>query len=260
MTHAASPTGFTARERTCPSCGTTATTPFERCRACGTRFDAPPPQAGRGLRRAVVAVAALALVVRAVGIVIALQSKAARQERERARTATLAARERIRLIRVQAPHRGGAPRLRPPAGASRAQLLAARRALVVAVQDAITRDARRRVAAGELEGPIRRTECGPILRAPDAVPDDRRLDHPVGRFDCLAQRRSVVAATGKQVASFGYPFVTALDFERFTWTFCRNTPPPGEGGVALARVRLDRACLAATGRTLGTGYVDEDER
>src|SRR4051812_49696989 len=92
MTHAASPppqssAGFAARERTCPSCGTTATTPFERCPACGTRFDAPPPQAGRGLRRAVVAGAALALAVSAGCLILPLQSQAAPPERPPARTA-----------------------------------------------------------------------------------------------------------------------------------------------------------------------------
>jgi hypothetical protein len=35
--------------------------------------------------------------------------------------------------------------------------------------------------------------------------------------------------------------------------WCRNTSAQGERGVALALVRLDRACLAAKGRALGTG-------
>ena len=54
----------------------------------------------------------------------------------------------------------------------------------------------------------------------------------------------------------GYPFVAALDFRRFTYVWCRNTPPQSERGQALAFVRLDRACLAAKGKALGTGYVD----
>ncbi|HSD81940.1 MAG TPA: hypothetical protein VLB47_14825 [Solirubrobacteraceae bacterium] len=99
----------------------------------------------------------------------------------------------------------------------------------------------------------------PILRAPDAVPDDRILSRAIGRYDCVAVRRDVGGTTGT-VAKLGYAYVTALDFRRFTWTFCRNTPPQGERGQALAQVRLERACLAARGRALGTGYVDTDER
>jgi hypothetical protein len=61
---------------------------------------------------------------------------------------------------------------------------------------------------------------------------------------------------GTVVGRLGHPFVAALDFRHFTFVWCRNTPPPSEGGKALAHVRLERACLAAKGRALGTGYVD----
>jgi hypothetical protein len=122
------------------------------------------------------------------------------------------------------------------------------------VERRITRDARARAAAGELEGPIAATECGPLLRARDAVPDDRRLDRPIGRYDCLAAKGDTRPEAS--AGSFGYPFVAALDFRRFTYVWCRNTPAQGEAGRALAHVRLERACLAARGRALGTGYVD----
>jgi hypothetical protein len=255
----ARPGGLTARERTCAACGATSTTFFERCPACGVRYDAPA--AGHARRRVILAaiMGGVVLAVAIAGIVLALRSKADRLARDRVASARVVAAERARLRRLQAPHRGGAPALAPPARASVAQRLAARRALVVAVQDAITADARRRVGTRELEGPILRTECGPILRAPDAVPDDRVLSRAIGRYDCIAVHRSVGGTTGT-VANLGYPYVTALDFRRFTWTFCRNTPPQGERGQALAQVRLDRACLAARGRALGTGYVDTGER
>jgi hypothetical protein len=50
--------------------------------------------------------------------------------------------------------------------------------------------------------------------------------------------------------------VAALDFKRYTYVWCRNTPAQGERGESLAFVRLERACLAAKGKALGTGYVD----
>ena len=109
--------------------------------------------------------------------------------------------------------------------------------------------------AGELRGPIPSTRCGPFLRAPDAVPDDRVLSKPIGRYDCVA----VKGAAGRSESTagrLGYPFVAALDFRRFTYVWCRNTPPQSEAGSALAFVRLDRACLAAKGPPVGTGYAD----
>jgi len=69
-------------------------------------------------------------------------------------------------------------------------------------------------------------------------------------------RNDIKGDSGSSVGSIGYPFVAALDFRRFTYVWCRNTPPQSERGESLAFVRLDRACLAAKGRALGTGYVD----
>jgi hypothetical protein len=196
----------------------------------------------------VIAVAAIALVLNAV--------VSNRNERERKASAKAAAAERVRLKRLQAPHRGSAAQLAPPAGASDLDRLNAREALVRAAEASITRDAQARDRAGELKGPISRTECGPLLKAKDAVPDDRILRKAIGRYDCVAIKRSVTGEAGQSVGRLGFPFVAALDFEKFTYTWCRNTPGQGERGEALAFVRLDRACLAAKGRALGTGYVD----
>src|SRR3954447_24632718 len=154
------------------------------------------------------------------------------------------------------PATRGAHRRPPPRDAGRAQLLAARAALLHRVEATIARDARARARRGEISGPIRGSQCGPYLRAPDAVPDDRVLSKTIGRYDCVAVRDSIKGAAGTSVGSVGYPFVAALDFRRFTYVWCRNTPPPSERGEALAFVRLDRTCLASKGRALGTGYVD----
>jgi hypothetical protein len=128
---------------------------------------------------------------------------------------------------------------------------------LVAAQDAITTDARGRVQSGELRGTILRTECGPFLRAREAVPDDRVLSKPIGRYDCVAVQSEAIRA-GKSVATVGYAFVAALDFRRFTYVTCRNSPAQGEAGKPLAFVRLDRACVATTTRAIGSGYVDPD--
>jgi hypothetical protein len=196
------------------------------------------------------------LILLAAIIAVVLHAKSERDARQRAADARAVAAERVRLKRLQAPHRGAAPDLRPSSSADRAELLAARAALVRRVEATITSDARARARTGEIAGPIRDSQCGPFLRAPDAVPDDRVLAKAIGRYDCVAVQGSITGNGGASVGSIGYPFVAALDFRRFTYVWCRNTPPPSERGQALAFVRLDRACLAAKGKALGTGYVD----
>ena len=241
--------------RTCPACGRDARTRDERCPHCGASFFARPPRLGG---RARWLLAALALVALAAGVAVVLQAQEDREGRQAAERSAAIRAEARRLRQVQAPHRGAARDLRVPAGATRAQRLAARRALVAAAERSITRDARARAAAGELEGPVSGTVCGPILRDPDAVPDDRVLSKAIGRYDCVAVKGegSVRNQRGTTVGRLGHPFVAALNFRRFTYVWCRNTPPPSERGEALAQVRLERACLAAKGRALGTGYVD----
>ena len=243
--------------RTCPHCGLTEDTTRERCTRCGRSVLVRAPRL-QGRRRTVVlrGGGALVLVLVAVVVAIVLNAKSDRDARQRAADARAVAAERVRLTKLQAPHRGAAPELRPAADATDAERLAARAALVKAVEGVITRDAQGRVRAGEIDGPIRASQCGPFLRAPDAIPDDRVLSKPIGRYDCVAVRDDIKGDSGASVGSIGYPFVAALDFRRFTYVWCRNTPAQSERGQALAFVRLDRACLAAKGKALGTGYVD----
>jgi hypothetical protein len=211
-------------------------------------------------RRWLVAGAAAVLLLSLVGVVglVALGDRDDRETRQKAEQTRRIEALKVRLKRVQAPHRGSAPKLKPPAGATDAQLLAARRALVVAVEDRITADARARERTGELDGPIKDTVCGPILKSKQAIPDDRVLTKPIGRYDCVAIKKHVTTADATKVAELGFAFVAALDFKTYTYTWCRNNPAQGEAGKALVFVRLERACLAATGEALGTGYVAKD--
>jgi hypothetical protein len=243
--------------RTCPHCGFEENSTRERCARCGRSVLVRPPRL-RGRRRTYAIWGGAAVLVVAVAVIALVLNGVVsdRNKRENAAAKKSVAAEKARLRRIQAPHRGSATQLRPAAGASDQTILAARAALVRDVEAKITTDAQARDRAGELQGPIARTECGPLLKAKDAVPDDRVLDKPIGRYDCVAVKRSVTGEAGQSVGRLGYAFVAALDFEKFTYVWCRNTPAQGERGVALAFVRLDRACLAAKGRALGTGYVD----
>jgi len=245
--------------RICPTCGQEGRTRFERCPHCNGSYFATPPDVRR--RRRIIGGAAGAVVAAALAAfaVLAFGDRTDREARQKAETAQRVAALRARIARYQAPHHGAARSLRPPAGAGAARRLAARASLVRAVEVRITADARGRERTGELDGPILGTECGPILKSKTAIPDDRVLTKHIGRYDCVAIKKHVEGIGGENVAELGHAFVAALNFDTYTYTWCRNTPAQGEAGVALVFVRLDRACLAATGQALGTGYVASDD-
>jgi hypothetical protein len=244
--------------RTCPHCGREGRTRYERCPHCQRSYYTRSRAQLR--KRWLVAGAALLLLLALGGVAgaLALNDADDRQARQKADQTRRIAALTAKLKRVQAPQRGAARSLKPPADATDAQRLRARRALVVAVEDRITADARARVRTGELDGPIGDTVCGPILKSKQAIPDDRVLKKPIGRYDCVAIKKHVTNADDTKVAELGFAFVAALNFDTYTYTWCRNNPAQGEAGKALVFVRLDRACLAATGAALGTGYVAPD--
>ncbi|HWH95507.1 MAG TPA: hypothetical protein VNT03_16730 [Baekduia sp.] len=241
--------------RTCPRCGREGRTRYERCPHCQASYYGLSPTQKRRRRMTIAGVLVVLTALGAVGTVLALGDRTDREARQKERQTVLVERLRARLERIQAPHHGAAPGLKPPADGTDAELRAARKALVTTVEHRITADAQARAKAGELDGPIMSTVCGPILKSKTAIPDDRVLTKHIGRYDCVAIKHHVLAQQGEKVAELGHAFVAALNFDTYTYTWCRNTPAQGEAGKALVFVRLERACLAATGKALGTGYV-----
>lgn len=255
---ARAPTGPPTRE--CANCGATNATYRAFCPACGKRYDRRLPWLHDRMRwvlagvAVVVAATAAALIL--PGVFESKREGDAERARERAQTV---AAERQRLIREQRPHRGSATELRPSAGASDSETLAARRGLMRTVEAAILADARGRAKSGALKGPVARTECGPLDRSVKAR-DENDLSLRIGRFDCTAVTSDIVR-DGEKVGTLGHPFVATVDFKRFTYVWCKDNKAPGEGGKALVHVPLDRACLGAEGaERVGSGYAKPDDR
>ena len=68
-----------------------------------------------------------------------------------------------------------------------------------------------------------------------------------GVYDCLVFVRSVPATETNIGGQVGYPFRAVLDFERFSVTWCKTNPVPGERVVPDPRtvLELPKPCRAA---------------
>jgi hypothetical protein len=154
------------------------------------------------------------------------ESKDRRAAAERERRAELTA-ERVQ--RIEAEQR---PRFRRGAPAGRD--VAARSALVAALPATIQADARARVAAGDLEGPIRSVECEPYPRSADGGGAHLDPSQPTGRYSCLAVTREVPRTETNEGALIGHPYRAMIDFDTGRYAFCKVSGRPGEGSIGRA--------------------------
>jgi hypothetical protein len=243
--------------RTCPSCGAVHATLLPVCPSCDKRYDRRFARVSDRQRWALGGLALVAVIVAGVlifpGVFAAKRDNDARVARE---FAARVAAEKARMTREQRPMRGRPKGLHAPrAGAGPAEQLAARRRLVVAMEGAILSDAQARVASGELDGPVKRVSCGPLIKNPGMHTEDEDLARTRGRYDCVAVKREVVNG-GKVVGLLGHPFVGTADFKRFTYVWCKDNKVPGERGKPLAKVPIPAVCIGAEGRPrIGDGYL-----
>jgi hypothetical protein len=243
--------------RICPSCGAEHVTQRAFCPSCGKRYDRRFARVSDTQRWILAGLALAAVAVTLVlvlpGVFDAKRENDAQVAREHA--ARVAA-EKKRLTREQRPRRGRPAGLRAPGrNASDGAQLAARRRLIAALEGAILADAQGRVRSGELDGPVTRVKCSPLIRNPAGVGEEEDLRNRQGRYDCVAVKRDVVK-DGKVVGLFGHPFVGTADFERFTYVWCKDNKVPGERGKPLAKVPIPAVCIGAEGRPrVGDGYL-----
>ena len=161
-------------------------------------------------------IAVLAVLTVTLGIPAVKDDNRATSEREQAAAeARLKARLR-RLNLEQRAHR---------ATAEPAATVAERRALVGRLELEVLADARARVRARDLDGPIRRVDCLPGRRsgAGGVIPEDV-LSRTRSGYDCTAVTSDIPGTTG----SIGHPFKAVIDFATGALVWCKVNPPPGE--------------------------------
>jgi type II secretory pathway pseudopilin PulG len=187
-------------------------------------------------------VLAVLAVLTAAGLIIPHWRDSAAEQRaaERAAQAKLQAAEIARVRRLQKPRFATGPQRRPGE-----TVLAHRARLVEAGAALITADARRHMAAGDFSGPVAGTECVPY-----PTNDTRRAEEldpsiPRNSYECLAYERhfELSALDGKaRTGVIGQRYWLVIDYAPAKLAYCLLVPPPGEGGKALAFVRVSRAC------------------
>jgi hypothetical protein len=101
------------------------------------------------------------------------------------------------------------------------------------VEAAITRDAHARVATGELETRVQRTDCKPVGH--DAA--QRVL------LSCTAVTSDVPETESSRGVLIGYPYRAAVAPETGRYALCKTSGRPGEGSYTRrVEIPLPRAC------------------
>jgi type II secretory pathway pseudopilin PulG len=141
---------------------------------------------------------------------------------ERARQALAADNaERARLRADQNVHR-----VAIPAGAQ----------AVTVLQNAISADARARVRAKTITGPVQSTSCTPAGSSATQFPASRV-------YKCFVETASSIQGEGKDVLGSGYPFVATIYTEQHSAAWCKENPHADEkGSRGDVRVKLSPVC------------------
>jgi hypothetical protein len=176
--------------------------------------------------------AALVLAALAAWLVPRIeQSKRATSRAERRSAAALDARERTRLAADQQLHRGRVTGV-PGKGGTGARSL-----LVAELEHSITLDARRRVSAGTLKGPILKTSCRPYMRAPSAA-------SAPGEYECTAVTAEIPRGARNVAGQGGYPFWARVNLRASAYVWCKINPRPSERAIGseIVVVALPAQC------------------
>lgn len=169
-------------------------------------------------------------------------SKQSTAEREKEELAKQQAAERRRTIHDQRATLGSAP---PPSGGLSTEAeLRDRQDLLDTVEQRITADARKRAASGELQGRAKRTDCVPAPSSVERLGAEQVISRRRDAYDCLVVTSEIAPTKTNKGGSLGYPFRAVVDFERFTFAWCKTNPLPGERAVPDPRrvPLLPKAC------------------
>lgn len=194
---------------------------------------------GRGVRIAG-ALMLLALVAGGVALLPGIQESKDEGERAEARQRAAARAELVRRLEREQRPRFARSAAVAPVGAPARERLAARAELMDELPAMVLADARRRVRAGRLDGPVLRVECEPFPRSVEARGADTDLSRRTGRYSCIA----VTAEFGRSEESIGgvigHKYRALVDFGSGRYAYCKVSGQAGPSREQL--VTTPRAC------------------
>jgi hypothetical protein len=148
----------------------------------------------------------IALVLVIAGVVAA--AVASRQDAQRADDAAAARTAAVHRQEVAKAREEQKPRFGRASGSAAA--------MTAGMSAAILADARARVQAGELKGPILRVACD---RFPKTVgPPPRERDR---RYSCVAVTAEITRSKGGEAGAIGHPYRAYLHFDTGRYAFCK---------------------------------------
>ncbi len=105
----------------------------------------------------------------------------------------------------------------------------ARRRLVDAASVSVLADARRRVEAGTMSGPIEDVDCEPFPRNVAGIGADDSTNLRYGRYSCLAVTAKFERSETTVGGLLGHAYRVRIDFDTGRYAFCRIAGRPAEG-------------------------------
>jgi hypothetical protein len=182
-----------------------------------------------------------------IGVGLALRPGIQESKQDRARS------EEQRIERERAAREARLREQQQPRFASAAPApdsVPGRERLVEAAGASVLTDARKRAAAGELDGPIRDVTCEAFPRTVSGRGADQDLSESAGNYSCLAVTARFSGSEGEQAAYaqseaglIGHPYRVRIDFESGRYAFCRVAGRAAEGSLqARQAVTVPRVC------------------
>jgi hypothetical protein len=102
----------------------------------------------------------------------------------------------------------------------------ARPKIVSDMSASILTDARGRVAAHRLDGPILRVECEPFPRTVGGTPPELDPSVRSGRYSCVAVTAEIARSQGGEAGAIGHPYRAMVDFRTGRYAFCKISGRP----------------------------------
>ena len=185
-----------------------------------------------------VGVGLLPLVAIALVLLLGPGVERGKEERARSEAARLEQARAEHVQRVRAEQRP-----RHARGAAAGTGLAARERLVEQTTAAVATDARRRVAAGAFDGPIRRVACEPFPPTVAGRAAHRDSARRYGTYSCLAVTDEFAAGERTGAGAIGHPYRVRIDFRSGAYAYCKVVGRAGEGLIGVQPlVPVARAC------------------